>query len=416
MNRVVCLFLFVACGAASQEAFTPREKLLLDRIELLERRLAALEAQLGNPSQAPLVATTSHGTEPVTPPPATTVNVNVDGYYAYNMNQPSTRVNLLRAYDVSGNSFAINQAGLVIERLPDVQAGRRAGARLDLMFGQATETLQGSPANEERPEVFRHLFQAYGTYIAPIGRGLTVDFGKWASSLGIEGNYTKDQFNYSRSYWFNFLPYYHMGLRTTYPITESVNASYWLTNGANQTEDFNAFKSHAFLLNLAPGGNVSANLNYYFGQEQRTVGGLAPRGRTHYVDGYVTWVASPRWTFAAEGDYAIERVTPSSSPKVVMGGAGYGRYRVMRRLYLAGRFAYLHDAGGWFTGTRQALKDATLTATWDMASGFQMRWEVRRDWSDAAIFPSQSPDQSKRQQTTALLGLTYWIGEKQGPW
>jgi hypothetical protein len=29
---------------------------------------------------------------------------------------------------------------------------------------------------------------------------------KWASSLGIEGNYTQDQMNYSRSYWFEFLP------------------------------------------------------------------------------------------------------------------------------------------------------------------------------------------------------------------
>jgi hypothetical protein len=64
--------------------------------------------------------------------------------------------------------------------------------------------------------VYRNIFQAYGTYVLPLGGGLTVDFGKWASSLGAEGNYTKDQMNYSRSYWFDFLPFYHMGARLNY--------------------------------------------------------------------------------------------------------------------------------------------------------------------------------------------------------
>jgi hypothetical protein len=43
--------------------------------------------------------------------------------------------------------------------------------------------------------------------VAPIGNGLTMDFGKFASSLGLEGNYAKDQINYSRSFLFNYLPY-----------------------------------------------------------------------------------------------------------------------------------------------------------------------------------------------------------------
>ena len=60
-----------------------------------------------------------------------------------------------------------------------------------------------------------------------MGNGVTVDFGKWASSIGIEGNYTKDQIHYSRSLWFNYLPFYHMGVRAKY--------------GTDQTEPFNAY-------------------------------------------------------------------------------------------------------------------------------------------------------------------------------
>ena len=42
---------------------------------------------------------------------------------------------------------------------------------------------------------------------------------KWASSLGVEGNYTQYQINYRRSYWFNYLPFYHMGARANYKST-----------------------------------------------------------------------------------------------------------------------------------------------------------------------------------------------------
>src|SRR6516164_5789542 len=113
---------------------------------------------------------------PSTPPPpssnplgGTTLNVGVDGYYGYNFNNPIGRTNLLRAYDVSSNAFSLNQASVILENAPDVEAGRRFGARLDLQFGQATATLQGNPVNEPRPAIYRNVFQAYGTYILPLG-------------------------------------------------------------------------------------------------------------------------------------------------------------------------------------------------------------------------------------------------------
>jgi hypothetical protein len=151
----------------------------------------------------------------------------------------------------------------------NVEAGQRWGYRLDLMYGQATETVQGGAQNEPRPQAYRPVFQAVGTYVIPAGEGLKVDFGKWASSLGYEGNYTKDQINYSRSYFFNFLPFYHMGFRASYPFSDELSASYMLVNGAQQTEDFNEFKSQHFQLAVTPSSQSSWTINYYVGQEQR---------------------------------------------------------------------------------------------------------------------------------------------------
>jgi hypothetical protein len=176
----------------------------------------------------------------------TTINFGLDGYYAYNFNHPVGRVNLLRAYDVLSNEFSLNQASVVVDHPPDLAAGRRWGGRLDLQFGQATDTLQGNPSNEPRPQIYRNIFQVYGTYMLPVGKGVTLDFGKWGSSLGIEGNYTKDQMNYSRSYWFDFLPFYHMGLRASVPLNDRFSVNYWIVNGINQVEATNGFKGELF--------------------------------------------------------------------------------------------------------------------------------------------------------------------------
>src|SRR5262245_19030635 len=110
-----------------------------------------------------------------------------EGYYQYNWNQPPDRSIALRAYDTRGNTFSIQQAALVVDAAPDAAADRRYGLRVDLQFGQATETVQGGAANEPRPDVYRNLWQAYGSYLFPVGRnGLQADFGKFGSMLGYE--------------------------------------------------------------------------------------------------------------------------------------------------------------------------------------------------------------------------------------
>ena len=230
--------------AQAQETVSERERLLLDRVERLERRLAELESRI-SPIKTDPIKTDTVKIDPA-PPKAdflddTTFNVTIDGYYGYNFNRPIGGINLLRAYDVSSNSFSLNQAAIVIENAPNLETGKRYGLRLDLQYGQATETVQGYAANELRPQVYRNLWQAYGTYVFDVGKkltkgqGLTVDFGKFASSLGYETNYTKDNFNYSRSYFFNFLPFYHTGFRSSYAFNDKVTVTHWLVNGTRRS-------------------------------------------------------------------------------------------------------------------------------------------------------------------------------------
>ena len=442
-----------AAGKSKSDEPTDRERLLLERIEKLEKRLAALESQISGDkgsSAASNSSTAAVDSAQVKTLPKnetvkadvsrqiseddrsvldffrdTTFNFSIDGYYGYNFNRPYNRLNLLRAYDTASNNFSLNQASIIIENAPNLEKNRRFGFRLDLQYGQATEFLQGSPNNEPRPDVYRPVWQAFGTYIVPVGKGLTVDFGKWAGSLGYETNYTKDNFNYSRSYFFNYLPYYHFGLRLKYPVNDKLAVMYHLINGTQQSEDFNNSKSHhiAFILTLTK--RVTGQFNYYVGKEQRdqqtvsTPTGderIIPRGRFHVFDAYATFLLSDKWTFAIEGDYVINRVNRNDPPSRVTGGAAYLRYQWTPKFALAGRGEYLSDRGGLFSGVTQALKEITLTGEYKFAEGFLFRGEYRRDWSNQPYFLTNDLNVLKKEQNTATLGFVWWLGRKQGTW
>lgn len=372
-----------------------------------------------------------------------TLNFLFDEYYEYNFNNPVGRVNALRAYDVLSNNISLNQADVVFERAPDVADGSPFGMRLDLQFGQATDTLQGNPTNEPRPDIYRNIFQAYGTYVAPIGNGLTIDIGKFGSSIGIEGNYTKDQINYSRAYWFDFLPFYHMGVRAAYKVNDKLTLNYWVVNGTNQVEATNGYKDELFGFTLTPNKNITWNVNYYIGQEHPdridvassgpipVQPGLtfqaitpAPNGKLHIFDSYVSWQAAPKLMFALEGDYVIERewqntntaLGESSAPSHVIGGAAYVKYQLSRRFSVGGRTEYLSDRGGLFSGITQALKETTATFDYKLYDGFLMRYEWRRDFSNRPSFFTSSNGVLSKEQQTASVGVVWWLGKKEGAW
>ncbi len=461
-----CLLLFDSPARSQSPApLTDRERELLNRIDTLEARINALEAKSTGgatapapPSASPAPPAAGKETTQGAPPTSnavlpeanapkasasplafsdgTTLNFSVDGYYGYNFNHPIGRINFLRSNDVLSDSFSLSQVGLIVERPADLTADRRWGYRIDLMFGQNTETLQGSGLNEPRPQVYRNIFQAFGSYIVPVGSGLQVDFGKFASSLGIEGNYTRDQLNYSRSYLFNALPFYHMGLRSTYNVNPKLSLQYWLVNGENQTEDFNGFKSQAVLIAYKPNAKLSWNVNYYEGQEQRdlfpagnsaiptlpTQPGLSiesvsgpHNGRTHIIDSYASYTFGSKWSAALEGDYVLNRQASNSAPTRFYAGAGYLHRQLTKTVALNGRFEYLNDRR-LFTGLAQDLKEVTATALFQPAEGFQARIEYRRDFTNQNFFLTNNPAFLVRSQNTATIGLNWWSGGKSGSW
>jgi hypothetical protein len=350
------------------------------------------------------------------PGPEINFGVTFEGYYEYNWNQPFDRVNLLRAYDTRANVFGIQQAAVVIESAPKVDAGRRYGARVDLQFGQATETVQGGAANEPRPDAYRHIWQAYGTYVFPVGRGLQTDFGKFASNLGYETNYAKDNQHFSRAYLFNFLPFYHSGLRLSLPVNDKVTLMYMLTNGIQQTEDFNDFKSSHVTAIVKPTGQITWTASYYFGQEQPDGGEPdGPDGFFRVFDTYVSYAPTSALSVGLDANYVTNELNQGDPETALQGVGAYARYQLNGPAALAVRYERLDDEG-LFGGIDQVLQEVTAGLEYKFADGFLVRGEFRRDWSNEQFFTTSDPDVKSAHQNTLLIGMVWWFGNKAGAW
>ena len=110
-----------------------------------------------------------------------------------------------------------------------------------------------------------------------------------------------------------------------------------LTNGVQQTEEFNEFKSNQFAAVVTPAKNVSWTINYYLGQEQPD-GGAAdgPDGWLHIFDTYITYTPTAQLSVGADANHTSNQVQAgdprSRSPAL------RAMYGISRSLPRASRF------------------------------------------------------------------------------
>ena len=145
--------------------------------------------------------------------------------------------------------------------------------------------------------LWQFVQQANVGYRIPIGAGLDVQAGLFLSPIGPEGMNIRDGWFYSRSDLFYGLPFYHTGLRVSYPLTDHLGVVVWVVNGWNTVLDNNSEKSIAAQLTFAIPDVLSASLVYFTGVErpegaaERAVGRTAPWRHTFDLNATVTPIA-----------------------------------------------------------------------------------------------------------------------------
>jgi len=412
---------------------------LAGRIDSLEKQLADLRTQMeaqkaaaAAPAPAPAPATAAAALPAAAPAAApaptglagllgpTTLSGFVDVYYGYNSNQPASRTTALRNFDINSSQFALNMLELVADKAPDATASR-VGYHIALGFGQAMNLVNGtevaSPNVPGTPLLTppstvtnfdQYLKEGYLEYLAPVGKGLQINVGKFVTPAGAEVIETKDNWNYSRGLLFSWaIPYFHFGMSAKYDFNSKFALTGYLVNGWNNSVDNNSGKTTGFSAAWTPSSKFGLTENYLVGPEQGDNNG----NFRHLTDTVVTYNPNAKLSLMANYDYGHDRVPvlpgpPTTSAVWWTGLAGYIKYAPNATWAIATRGEWFKDHNGFSTGTAQNVGEFTLTLQRMLASKIMARLEFRRDMSDQDVFPYRT-SLLKDAQNTVTLGMVY---------
>jgi hypothetical protein len=383
----------------------------------------AAVVQPASSDSAAAAATTRTGT---TPPDLAAImgplNITgfVDGFLSYDFNHPSTvvpsvpagnfaaatkvpRVSGFRAFEAPDRQFALNLAEFIVSKAPAAES--RLGFNLAFGFGNAMNVVNSTDPGTL--SFSQYLKEGYLSYLAPVGKGLQVDFGKFVTPFGAEVIESKDNWNYSRGLLFTYaIPFYHFGARAKYVFNDKASLTGFVVNGWNNIIENNTGKSYGFSLGLTPGKKFSIVQNYMTGPEQ-------PENTSRWrqmTDTVVTWNATSKLTFMTNFDYGRDHPV-GSDEGYWTGIAGYLRYALNDKVALATRYEYYNDHSGFTTLQPQHLHSATGTLEHKIAGHLISRLEYRWDGSNRDAF-TKGPRPVDSQQTI-LGGVVYTFDFKE---
>src|SRR5713101_819382 len=294
---------------------TERERWLLDRVELLEKRVAELETKSNSPAVAPGAARSSSAAE-VNPnvipvenvvasvdaqatekgklgtakPLATepfafadstwltgnartkespmdteffTPEIRADVDYIYDFNHPKDNT-------ISGSSevFRANEVQLTQLGVGGDFHYDNVRARLMTQFGLYSQTTPRNDASPSRGQwnldnAYRYISEAYGGYHFNVQHGLNVDAGIFMSYVGLFSYYQYDNWAYQPSYVSSNTPWFFNGVRVQIFPTEHLKIEPWFVNGWQSYGRFNNRPGLGMQILWRPNGWLSVLGNQY---------------------------------------------------------------------------------------------------------------------------------------------------------
>ncbi|MGH8521951.1 MAG: outer membrane beta-barrel protein, partial [Gammaproteobacteria bacterium] len=326
-----------------------------------------------------------------------------------------------RTFDIHHNSFNLSLAELEIEKVPEFGG---VGFKFDMAFGETQDiiidTIKGAvgpAAASDSVTDFDKTFQhASVSYLAPLGRGLRVDAGKFVTHIGGETIETVKNWNYSHSFFYSYgIPFQDTGVHVSYPWTDTFYTDFYVLNGWNVTDDNNEDKTFGPAIGWIPMPGLAIYANYLGGPEQTD----NDADWRHLVDTQVFVGPFDGWNFLVNFDYGWDENERTAAaglgPKDAewWGLAGYARYKVTDWFEPSLRVEYYSDNDGFTTFVPQDLWGVTLSLNTRIGLGkgtaILLRPEVRYDRSDAAFFTDDRNFRTKEHQWTLGVGAAFFF-------
>ena len=329
------------------------------------------------------------------------MSIYLQGGYTFNFENPDSGINRQRIFDQKDNSFLLDLAQIQFAKDPAVGG---LGYKLKLSYGETAKYIHSAGLGNPNDEF--DLTEAYVNYVVPMGSGLKLQFGKFVTYHSAEVIEAKDNFNYSRSFLFNYaVPFTHTGIMGGYKFSDAITANLYVVNGWDVATDNNKGKTFGVGLALTPIDALQFNFNFMYGPEQAN----NTSNNRFLFDWIGAFKVAKRLTLMANVDYGNEGKDPLNSGRDSewYGVAGYVKYEFTDLFTASIRAEYFNDKDGVRTGIAQELKEITLTADFKIAKNLLVRPEYRHDWSNKNGFDSEHNTLDKKNQDTIALGVMY---------
>ncbi len=354
----------------------------------------------------------------------------IENSYVANLGQAGRGgVNELRFYDHAGG-YTFNAAELSVKKDPSERYRLGFGAVITAgidsqknhSLGIFRDADDGAPfyRNTEKFD----LVEAYASYLIPLGSGLTIKAGKWATLIGYEGYESPKDLNFSRSFLYTLgTPYTNTGALASYQFTPWFGATVGLTNGWDNSDNNNGYVRPIGSFAFTPIDKLSATVNFLVGPEQnrnQMHGGVNNRW---IVDTTILYTGIDKVTLAVNFDFAGEENDPAlvalgtrkDNDSRWGGIAGYAAYDWTQALRTAVRLEYFSDPQGVRSsetitpGHNVDLWEVTLTVEYKIWRGLAGRLEYRHDEANRKAFSLQNHGltPTSHAQDTISIDLYY---------
>ena len=282
----------------------------------------------------------------------------IDAAYLGDFNDPANHLFRSRGTAYKVDEPILNMTAAYLRKIANESS--RWGLEVTAQAGQDSRIFGFSATAPDLPGAtgLRHLGPTDVSYLAPVGKGLTIQGGIFSSLIGYDSLYAKDNFNYTRPWGADFTPYLMMGVNAGYPVSPKVTVTGFVVNGYWHLADANSVPSFGGQVAYKPTSHTTFKQTLLVGPHQSDT---ALEFWRLLSDSILEW-KTDRATTAFEYHVGEEEVATVGNPRALWMAAQLPVHWVFNPHWSATVRPELYwDRNGRLTGFSQTVKAITTT-------------------------------------------------------
>ena len=297
-------------------------------------------------------------TPPTHPPSLWHYGGFVDAAYLLDFNHPANDLFRSRGTTYKLDQPLINMTAAYLQK--NVSESSRWGMQLTVQAGQDSRVFGFSSTAPDLPgsDGLRHLGPTNISYLAPAGKGLTIQGGIFSSLIGYDSLYAKDNFSYTRPWGADFTPYLMLGINASYPISNRLTVTAYVVNGYWHLANANSVPSWGAQVSYKVTCHTTFRQTVLIGPHQSNTSPEFWR----YLSDSIAERKTDRFTTAFEYQVGAEKVVSPGDPGALWMAAQLPLHWVLSKHWsVTERPEVYWDRNGRLTDFIQTVKANTVT-------------------------------------------------------